>query len=841
MDSISTMEKLLQLAVDKQPAVILSSMYLPEAIDCISRRDSDCQVLGETNSDSKARREQERLVENEQVEQSTSYVVVIKRKQPVGVLSASTLLHTVSTNKKWKKIKVSKLHLQTVIAVKQSAIDSTYSLLSMLRRSQASFLAITDDSHHVIGLTRKETVFKILDSASLLLELRNGLKIDNKLAPISVDSEYTFEQATHSMQAIGRHQARLRLSRRIPYHRNALQGKQQPSRVRRIPWARDSKFVSKRKLYLQQKRAKLFANVALKIQQSLQLKHIISTSVNEVRRILQVERVLIYRVNRDGTGTVISESVQQDYPAVLGFRFPEEVFPREYQELYGSGRIKAISNINNKNIEITDCLVDFLADWQVKAKLVVPIIETNGSHDRNAQDQRKHYLWGLLIAHQCRSPRLWTEFELELMQDLANQIGIAISQAQLLENLEEIVAARTAELSRININLKQEIKARIATEKALRKSEEKLRSITDALPALIAYVDRHKFYQFTNRTYEKWFGSSLSDKRSIHMKDILGKNFYQKNRQYIESALSGNTVTYESEIETLSSTVRSISVTYIPHVNETGEVQGFFSLTSDISDRKAVERMKDEFLTLVSHELRTPLTSIHGSLTLLASGRLGTLSIKGQRMLEIADESTERLVRLVNNILDLQRMESGEVTMTKIPCNVADLMVQSVDAMQSMAQQKQVTLVNHPLDSLILVDPDFIIQALTNLLANAIKFSEPNSTVLICATSVKNCGKKSTKKHRYRVDRFIRLEVKDEGSGIPIEQLESIFERFKQVDTSDSKKKGGSGLGLAICRKIIEQHEGRIWAESNMKTGSSFYFTLPILSGGNDLKTLTPH
>ena len=837
------MEKLLRLAVDPQPAVIQSSMYLPEAIDCISHRDTDCQSLDSSYPNSNNKNAKNASTQNEQVEfQDTSCIVVVECKKPVGVLSTSTLLRFICTCKKWRETKVSKLYFQPVLAVDRCTMDSTYSLLSMLRRSQALFIAITDADRGVIGLTRKETIFKLLDSATLLQDLRNGLRVNNRLDPIAVDSEQTFDQATHCKQVVSNPRSRLGLGRRIPYHRNSRLGKQYAARVRRTPWIKDAEFVPKRKLHLQQKRAKLFADVALKIQQSLQLKHIISTAVNEVRRVLQVERVLIYRVNHEGTGKVISESVLKNYPAVLGFRFPEEVFPREYQDLYESGRIKAISNINDPNLEIADCLVDFLADWQVKAKLVVPIVETINSSDRNHQNQAfPHRLWGLLIAHQCQSPRVWTEFELELMQDLANQIGIAISQAQLLENLEDIVTARTAELSRTNVSLQKEIQARIETEAALRKSEEQLRLITDSLPALIAYVDRHKFYQFNNKTYEKWFGNISAEQQSFHMKDFLGESFYQKNHHYIESALSGSTVTYESEVEILSGAVRAVSVTYIPHVDETGRVQGFFSLTSDISDRKAVERMKDEFLTLVSHELRTPLTSIHGSLTLLASGRLGTLSVKGQRMLEIADESTERLVRLVNNILDLQRMESGEVIMTKTPCNVADLMVQSVEAMQSIAQQKQVTLENHPLESIISADPDFIIQALTNLIANAIKFTEPNSTVLIRASHVKSPVKRKGKKYHKHAREIIQIEVIDEGPGIPDEQLENIFERFKQVDTSDSRKKGGTGLGLAICRKIIEQHEGRIWAENNMNTGSSFYFTLPILSDRNELKTLTSH
>ena len=147
-------------------------------------------------------------------------------------------------------------------------------------------------------------------------------------------------------------------------------------------------------------------------------------------------------------------------------------------------------------------------------------------------------------------------------------------------------------------------------------------------------------------------------------------------------------------------------------------VKGFFALNSDISDRKAIERMKDEFISIISHELRTPLTSLHSALKILATARLGSLSTEGQQMLGIADDSTERLVRLVNNVLDLQRIESGKVIMECQACNAANLMIQTAEAMQAMAQQHEISLVKQPQDISVWADADYIMQALTNLLSN---------------------------------------------------------------------------------------------------------------------------
>lgn len=569
-------------------------------------------------------------------------------------------------------------------------------------------------------------------------------------------------------------------------------------------------------LWCQRQWVELFSEVTLKIRQSLQLKEILRATVTEVQRILQADRVLIYQVFPNGTGKAISEAVLPEYPAILDLEFPEEVFPQEYQQLYAQGRVRAIADVHDPDVGLADCLIEFIDQFDIKAKLIVPIVQNLNSHQQS-EAKSENQLWGLLIAHHCDRPRRWLDFELELMQQLADQISIALAQAQLLENLEEVVEIRTAELKDVNRNLHQEINDRMQAEAALRRSEEQLRLITNALPVLIAYVDKEQRYRFNNQAYEDWLGQTPAAIHGCHLKEVWGEDCYQRMHSHVKAALSGHVVTYENEIILRDGISRSVNVTYIPHVDEQKTVKGFFSLASDISDRKAIERMKDEFISVVSHELRTPLTSLHSALKILATGRLGTLSADGQQMLAIADENTERLVRLVNNVLDLQRIESGKFTMEKQACNATDLMIQATEAMQPMAQQHGVTLATKPINIQIWVDSDYIVQALTNLLSNAIKFSSPGGSVSLTVELLQQSQ--------------VLFCVHDEGQGIPHGKLESIFERFQQVDSSDSRKKGGTGLGLAICRKIIEQHEGKIWAESTLGKGSSFCFTLPVLHG----------
>jgi signal transduction histidine kinase/DNA-binding response OmpR family regulator len=220
--------------------------------------------------------------------------------------------------------------------------------------------------------------------------------------------------------------------------------------------------------------------------------------------------------------------------------------------------------------------------------------------------------------------------------------------------------------------------------------------------------------------------------------------------------------------------------------------------------RSDLDNVKDEFISTVSHELRTPLTSIRGALGLLSAGLLGNVDAKAHNLLRIASTNTERLIRLINDILDLERMESGQAPLNLRRCSVYDLAHEAVDTMTAMADGAQIRLdlqCYAQRDSIFFdADSDRILQVLTNLLSNAIKFSPANSTV-----SIQIDG---------NLDSLL-LKVVDQGRGIPPDKLEAIFDRFHQVEYTDASKKGGTGLGLAICRSIVQQHGGAIWAQPN--------------------------
>jgi PAS domain S-box-containing protein len=261
---------------------------------------------------------------------------------------------------------------------------------------------------------------------------------------------------------------------------------------------------------------------------------------------------------------------------------------------------------------------------------------------------------------------------------------------------------------------------------------------------------------------------------------------------------------------------RHIPVEYMAStiIDDHGEATGVVVTFHDITERLAMERMKDEFVSTVSHELRTPLTSIRGALGLLSSGLLGNVNPRAQRMMEIAVSNTDRLIRLINDILDIERMQAGRVELNQRDTSPRQLVQQAIDVMQTMAEKEQVRIVCGAMpEGALWVDPDRMQQMLTNLLSNAIKFSPPSTTVTV---SGRSDGKTFT------------FSVEDEGRGIPPEKLDSVFERFRQVDSSDSRDKGGSGLGLAICRSIAVAHGGRIWAERREPAGTRFQIALPV-------------
>ncbi len=673
----------------------------------------------------------------------------------------------------------------------------------------------------------------------------------------------------------------------------------------------------------QHQQGQLVNNVTRRIRESLEIKEILRRAVTEVQAILKCDRVIVIERQGDSSGQVIEEAVLQSRHPLLLNQAVTGLTLSPVPDTRGP-QVCAVEDLTKHPCEL--CSRQFLSRFQIRASLEISIYVRNQP-------------WGLLVASQNELAREWQPFEIELMEHLADQMSIAIAQAQLLENLEALVEQRTTQLSQANGRLQLEIQERLSTESALResrqqlsnilktadeaiisineqqtivmfnegaekifgyaageiigqpldkllpeafrqihqqhvrgfaqvpdasrkmarsqdvfgqrkngeafpseasissiqakngplftvmlkditvrrlseaalqRSEEQLRLITNALPVLICYVDADQRYRFNNKTYTDWFGHSVEAIEGRLVREIIGDSYYQQAQPYIKKALSGQAVHYELTTAISKDKIRDLAVTYIPDIEVDGKIRGFFGLIDDISDRKANDRIQNEFISMVSHELRTPLTAIHGSLKLMSMMQQNA-SLKEEELVAIALESTDRLSRLINDVIDLERIESSHLSITLQDCDLAELMTQAAEAMKPMARELNVRLVVEPIDITLSLDSDRIIQTLTNLLSNAIKFSPPNSDITLSAT------------HRAQT---VSICVEDSGPGIPADKLEVIFERFQQVDSKESRRLGGTGLGLAICKQIVQQHGGKIWVDSKLGEGSTFCFTL---------------
>jgi PAS domain S-box-containing protein len=423
------------------------------------------------------------------------------------------------------------------------------------------------------------------------------------------------------------------------------------------------------RLEQQAKQERLLSAIMQRLRSSLHLEEILHITVEEVRQVLQVDRVLIYRVFAGGTGAAIAESVVPPWTKVLNIPFDQEVFPSENYQRYVQGRIYTLSDRETE--PVLPCLAEFLQNIQVRAKLVMPIID-----DEN--------LWGLLIAHQCDRPRQWQEWEIDLLRQLSNQLPIAIQQSELYAQLQE------------------------------------------------------------------------------------------SNRQLARAT-----------------------------------------------------RLKDEFLANMSHELRTPLTAILGLSEVLQEQVYGEISEKQRRALQIINSSGMHLLELINDILDLAKIEAGQVELNYAPTVVHTLCQASLSFVKQQAFQKGIQL-EMKIPSYLpeaLLDERRIRQVLINLLNNAVKFTPECGHITL----------EVAREQRLLVEEHIpsatqdvlHLSVIDTGIGIAPENLDKLFQPFVQIDSALNRQYEGTGLGLALVKRIVELHGGKVEVLSKLGEGSRFTVILP--------------
>ncbi len=366
-----------------------------------------------------------------------------------------------------------------------------------------------------------------------------------------------------------------------------------------------------------------------------------------------------------------------------------------------------------------------------------------------------------------------------------------------------------------------DITARKRAEDALRDSEEKVRAVVETMVDGIITIDEAGIIESVNPAVERIFGFSKDDligrNVAVLMPETPGAVHANSIRNYVRTGLakvigSGREFSGRRQDGTIIPLEIGIS-----EINQGGR-RMFTGIVRDITERKQIERMKNEFVSTVSHELRTPLTSIRGALGLITGGAVGPLPGKAGELIDIAYKNSQRLIALVNDILDLEKIESGSIEFRFQPADLGQLIATAVEANTSYATEYGVDyVVRQPVPAVAVnVDSGRIIQVMANLLSNAAKFSPAGEKVEVAV---------------FPRDGWVRVAVIDRGPGIPENFRDRIFQRFSQADSSDTRKAGGTGLGLSITKTIVERHGGHIGFDATPGGGSTFHFDLPVIAG----------
>jgi PAS domain S-box-containing protein len=333
-----------------------------------------------------------------------------------------------------------------------------------------------------------------------------------------------------------------------------------------------------------------------------------------------------------------------------------------------------------------------------------------------------------------------------------------------------------------------------------------LKSLLLEMPVGILVVDDKGIIEFANLRTSRIFKCSMQDLVGTPWSNLMMN--HQPTTS--ESGRRNLTILTENEGRRLSGETFPIKLSIRPFDMERNKL---IVTIEDLTKEREAERVKQEFIAMISHDLRTPLSAVQGKLFLLASQKFGPMPDEAVKQAQLSTEVLDRLVRLINQLLDLEKLSTSGFSLAKKSCLLDTIIANSLDSIQSSINVNIKVKQLCPPQSKIYCDEDRIVQVLVNLLSNAIKYSPPGSEIVLLAEAT---GKS------------VCLSVTDAGRGVPPEMQTKIFDRFAQVEAADSTKCGGVGLGLAICKQIVQQHGGQIGVISEPGQGSTFWFTLPF-------------
>jgi len=503
------------------------------------------------------------------------------------------------------------------------------------------------------------------------------------------------------------------------------------------------------------------------IRGSLYIEEILTFICEEIGKQFNVQVSSISELDSNRTEGFRLRKEYKNSPDIKGFADSEYNF-KTYSynaEIIKEGKNLIIENINES--ELPDFYKNTYSDLGVKSLLCLPI----------EKDEDK---WGTVCLFDYDNYRYWAEDEINLLKSITDQVYIAIKQAQLYSIIEE--------------------------------NEKRLQFTLDSMIDGHITTDSEGMIQSCNPAIEKVFGYNLEELQFKSIDEILTPKIFNPD--------SGDELVYTAEKFEMTGTGKygreiplKVSISEIYYDNEIH----FSFVMSDISKEKEVERLKNEFISTVSHELRTPLTAIRGSLGLISSGIMGEVPDGANNLIQMANNNCLRLINLINDILDVEKIESGKMTFYYEKLEILPIIKRAIYENKPYAEQFNVNIVldNQLSNEKSMLDKDRFLQVITNLLSNAIKFSPAGETVSV------RCYKNDNGE--------IIISVKDNGPGIPDEFKDVIFQKFAQADSSSTRQKGGTGLGLNISKAIIEKMNGNISFNAEIEEGTTFFIKIPAL------------
>ena len=581
----------------------------------------------------------------------------------------------------------------------------------------------------------------------------------------------------------------------------------------------------------QVERERLLAAITLRIRQSLDLDSIINQTVQEVRLFLQTDRVLVYRFEPDWSGLMVAESVVTPYQAVIGSKVKDPCLTEKHIEKYKHGGIRVIENV--ETARLPDCYRDLLASFEVKANLVVPII---------AEEK----LWGLLIAQHCKCPRQWDSSEIELLELLANHVGIAVQQAELYQQvqslntyLERKVKNRTVKLEKavqfeaLITRVTKSVRDSLDENQILQKVTQELGEVIDiecckielyenfhtAATIIFEYTKSQPACQgITKQIADCPEYQQLLQKQSIQFVERIPLGNPQKQQItrlacpiFDNQGILGNIWLLKLKEEAFDELeIRLVEQVAYQCAIAIRQARLFEKSQAQVKELEKLNTLKDDFLKTISHELRTPMTSI-----LLASQTLekliktqgirGIKSEKFQRVFQIFKCSCKQQNKSVNDLLTLCYLDAENATLIPEMIDLRKFIFTIVEPFKEQIQQHQQQLnINIPEEiSPLQSDITLLERVINELITNACKYTPAEEIITITADEKENS---------------LYLSISNSGIEIPLEEQKHIFDKFYRIPSHDPWKNGGSGIGLALVKKLVKLLNATIKLDSKVGT-----------------------